>query len=60
MRGALIIAAGVALALSACGVKSNLERPPGPILQMENKNPSRPPVILGEPSRVIPPYPTGP
>jgi hypothetical protein len=60
MRGAMIIATGAALALSACGVKSNLDKPPGPILQMENKDPSRPPVILGEPTRVIPPYPTGP
>jgi hypothetical protein len=60
MRRVLVIATGAALALSACGVKSNLEKPPGPILQMENKDPSRPPVILGEPTRAIPPYPTGP
>jgi len=50
----------IALVLSACGVKSNLEKPPGPILQMQEKDPSRPPVILGEPTRVIPPYTTGP
>jgi len=60
MRIALIMAATLSAALSSCGVKSNLETPPGPVLQMEEKDPSRPPVILGEPTRVIPPYPTGP
>ena len=60
MRTGLILAGVVPLLLSACGVKSNLEKPPGPVLQMEQKDPSRPPVILGEPTRVIPPYPTGP
>ncbi len=60
MRTGLILASLACLILSACGVKSNLERPPGPVLQMEQKDPSRPPVILGEPTRVIPPYPTGP
>ncbi len=60
MRGAMIMAAGLSVALSSCGVKSNLEKPPGPVLQMQEKDPSRPPVVLGEPTRVIPPYPTGP
>jgi len=60
MRTGLILTSVVALLLSACGVKSNLEKPPGPVLQMEQKDPSRPPVVLGEPTRVIPPYPTGP
>lgn len=60
MRTGLILASVVALLLSACGVKSNLEKPPGPVLQMEQRDPSRPPVVLGEPTRVIPPYPTGP
>ena len=60
MRTGLILASVVALLLSACGVKSNLEKPPGQVLQMEQKDPSRPPVVLGEPTRVIPPYPTGP
>jgi hypothetical protein len=56
----VLLAASAAIGLSACGVKSNLEKPPGPVLQMETRDPSRPPVILGDPSRVIPPYPTGP
>ena len=60
MRRVVILAATVAIGLFGCGVKSNLEKPPGPVLQMETKDPSRPPVILGEPTRVIPPYPTGP
>ncbi len=60
MKRTVLLAASAAVGLSACGVKSNLEKPPGPVLQMETKDPSRPPVILGEPTRVIPPYPTGP
>ncbi|HEX5279625.1 MAG TPA: hypothetical protein VFW28_06075 [Micropepsaceae bacterium] len=60
MRTGLILAGVVPLMLSACGVKSNLEKPPGTVLQMGEKDPSRPPVVLGEPTRVIPPYPTGP
>ena len=56
---AVLMAAGL-LALWGCGVKSPLETPPGPVLQTEEKDPSRPPVVLGEPTRVIPPYPTGP
>jgi hypothetical protein len=54
------VIAFVALVLGGCGVKSNLERPPGPMLQMQEKDPSRPPVTLGEPTRVVPPYTTGP
>jgi predicted small lipoprotein YifL len=60
MRGALIVAIAMSAVLSSCGVKSNLEMPPGPVLQMQERDPSRPPVVLGEPTRVIPPYPTGP
>ena len=60
MRVALIFALGFSVPLASCGVKSNLEKPPGTVLQMEEKDPSRPPVVLGEPTRVIPPYPTGP
>jgi hypothetical protein len=60
MRGALIVAIAMSAVLSSCGVKSNLEKPPGPVLQMQERDPSRPPVVLGEPTRVIPPYPTGP
>jgi len=43
-------------ALAACGVKSNLERPMGQLMQPQNavlqnpqKDPSRPPTPLGEP-----------
>jgi hypothetical protein len=60
MKAGLILASVIAVLLSACGVKSNLEKPVGTVLQMEQKDPSRPPVVLGEPTRVIPPYPTGP
>lgn len=60
MRTAVILVSVVPVMLAGCGVKSSLEKPPGPVLQMEQKDPSRPPVILGEPTRVIPPYPTGP
>ena len=50
----------MAVLLGSCGVKTNLEKPPGPVLQMQAKDPSRPPVTLGEPTRVVPPYTTGP
>jgi hypothetical protein len=58
MRQAVV--AFMTVMLSAYGVKSNLEKPPGPLLQMPEKDPSRPPVTLGEPTRVVPPYTTGP
>ena len=60
MRGSLLLISAMSVVLSSCGVKSSLEKPPGPVLQMQEKDPSRPPVVLGEPTRVIPPYPTGP
>lgn len=60
MKAGVILAPAIVLALSACGVKSPLVKPPGPVLQTEVKDPSRPPVVLGDPTRVIPPYPTGP
>lgn len=50
----------MAVLLGSCGVKTSLEKPPGPVLQMQEKDPSRPPVTLGEPTRVVPPYTTGP
>jgi hypothetical protein len=50
----------IALALACCGVKSDLEHPTGPVLQKEQKDPSRPPVPLGEPGGTTPPYSTGP
>jgi hypothetical protein len=50
----------IALALVSCGVKSELERPMGRVLQDEQKDPSKPPVPLGEPGGTTPPYPTGP
>ena len=60
MRGSLLLISAMSVVLSSCGVKSSLEKPPGPVLQMQEKDRSRPPVVLGEPTRVIPPYPTGP
>jgi hypothetical protein len=50
----------IALALVSCGVKSVLERPMGSVRQDEQKDPSKPPVPLGEPGGTTPPYPTGP
>jgi hypothetical protein len=54
-------------ALLSCGVKSNLERPMGQVMQPQNptlqnpqKDPSRPPTPLGEPGGTTPPYTTGP
>jgi hypothetical protein len=53
--------------LLACGVKTNVERPMAAIMQTQQQNPvnpekdpSKPPRILGEPGGTIPPYPTGP
>jgi hypothetical protein len=50
----------IALALVSCGVKSGLEPPMGQVLQQDRKDPSRPPVPLGQPGGTTPPYPTGP
>jgi len=67
---ALLLAFGIGLlpaGLSACGVKSDLERPhadimgtPTSVIVNPRKDPSRPPRILGQPGGEIPPYPTGP
>jgi hypothetical protein len=56
---ALMVAA-IALTLVSCGVKSGLEPPMGTVLQQDQKDPSRPPVPLGQPGGTLPPYPTGP
>lgn len=57
----------LALALASCGVKSDLERPMGAVMQPEQqvlqnprKDPSKPPTVLGEPGGTTPPYTTGP
>ena len=55
-----IAVALIALALVSCGVKSVLERPMGSVPQNQQKDPSKPPVPLGEPGGTTPPYPTGP
>jgi hypothetical protein len=66
MRAAAI--ALIALPLLSCGVKSDLERPmgqvieraPAQVLQSDRRDPSKPPVPLGAPGGTTPPYPTGP
>ena len=63
-----VVAAGlIALTLLGCGVKTNLERPMGQVMQPQQqslinprKDPSRPPIPLGEPGGTTQPYPTGP
>jgi len=51
----------VSLALSCCGVKSDLERPMSQVLQTQaQKDSSKPPTPLGEPGGTTPPYTTGP
>ena len=55
-----LVAAAIAMALVSCGVKSGLEPPMGTVLQQDQKDPSRPPVPLGQPGGTLPPYPTGP
>ena len=57
---ALVVVAAIALALASCGVKSGLEAPMGQVLQPGQKDPSRPPVPLGQPGGTTPAYPTGP
>jgi hypothetical protein len=56
------MAAGIVLALglAACGVKSDLERPDGQVLNDHRPDPSKPPIPLGDPGGTLPPYPTGP
>jgi hypothetical protein len=59
----LSLIALIAFALLSCGVKSDLERPMARVLQgqdRQQKDPSKPPVPLGEPGGTTPPYPTGP
>jgi hypothetical protein len=67
MSPRLVPLALVALALVSCGVKANLERPMGAMMQPEKqplqnprKNPSLPPRPLGEPGGTTPPYVIGP
>jgi predicted small lipoprotein YifL len=65
-----VVAAGlIPLTLLGCGVKTSLERPMDQIVQQQNqqqnpinprKDPSRPPIPLGEPGGTTQPYPTGP
>jgi hypothetical protein len=55
-----VVAALAALLLGACGVKSDLLRPAGPVLRDEARDASKPPVPLGEPGGNTPPYSTGP
>ena len=56
----IVFAAMIALAIAGCGVKSQLDRPSGEVMNDRGKNPARPPVSLGEPGGTLPPYPTGP
>ena len=60
MSARAVLVGLIAVALASCGVKSDLERPMGQVLQKEQKDPSKPPVPLGEPGGTTPPYPTGP
>ena len=58
----------VPLALSACGVKTELERPMMQVMEPQprqtlinpQKDPSKPPIPLGEPGGTTQPYPVGP
>jgi hypothetical protein len=45
---ARIAAVLVALALAACGVKTDLEPPPGAIHQKGERDPSKPPNPIGD------------
>jgi predicted small lipoprotein YifL len=60
MSSRAIMIALFSLTLTGCGVKSDLQRPSESMLQKQPKDPSKPPVPLGEPTRVTPPYTTGP
>jgi hypothetical protein len=43
-----LIALGLAFALAACGVKSDLRPPPGAIEQKNEQDPSKPPNPIGD------------
>ena len=59
-RRLLVLALATAM-LASCGVKSDLDRPPMQVMQDTNrKDPSKPPVPLGQPGGTTPPYTTGP
>ena len=67
MKLRLAAAALIPLTLVGCGVKSDLDRPMGQIVQPQQqslinpqKDPSKPPLPLGEPGGTTPPYTTGP
>ena len=67
MKLRLAAATLVPLMLFGCGVKTELERPMGQIVRPQQqslinpqKDPSRPPLPLGDPGGTTPPYPTGP
>jgi len=57
----------IALTLTACGVKTDLDRPMGQMIQPQQqtlvnprKDPSSPPTPLGSPGGRTSPYPIGP
>ena len=50
----------VSTVLASCGVKSDLDRPGMRVMEEPRKDPSKPPVPLGEPGGTTPPYTTGP
>ena len=59
--GALATIALVSTVLASCGVKSDLDRPMTQVMQDNRKDPSKPPVPLGQPGTgTTPPYTTGP
>ena len=60
MSSHAIAVALISFTLLGCGVKSDLQRPAEPMLQKESKDPSKPPVPLGDPTKPTPPYTTGP
>ena len=69
MRWRVVAAGLIPLILLGCGVKTNLERPMGQVMQSQQqrqnlinpqKDPSRPPTPLGEPGGTTQPYTTGP
>jgi hypothetical protein len=67
MKLRLVAAVLVPFTVFGCGVKSDLDRPMDQIMQPQQqslinpqKDPSKPPLPLGEPGGTTPPYPTGP
>ena len=67
MKLRIVAASLVPLLLIACGVKSDLDRPMGQIVHPQQqslinpqKDPSKPPIPLGEPGGTTSPYPIGP